>query len=81
MTPHYPSPAIPFFSVADVPVLRFLFLSRLMQLRNVARLLANACSYSRRRTSLSRNRLHDSGVQRKAYLPSLICCSAVPRWL
>ncbi len=28
-----------------------------------------------------RNFRHDSRVQRRGYLPSLMCCSAVPRWL
>ena len=43
------------------------------------RLYASTLSW--RRTSLARNRWHDSRVQCAACLPSLIHCSAVPRLL
>lgn len=32
-------------------------------------------------TALAAKRMQDSRVHFKAYLPSLMCCSAVPLWL
>lgn len=51
---------------------------RSMQRKKVAKLQAIACICSR--TLLSRNGLHKSPVQLTAYLPTFVCCSAVPRW-
>jgi hypothetical protein len=39
----------------------------------------NACNWSR--TAFALKLWQDSRVQTTALLPSLMCCSAVPRWL